>query len=145
MKPADVEVQNNAAPPTDVQVENQAAPPESGVDNEEGAPSDDRGATNLVRSIIRGIIHGEIKDTDEQPNEYANIFFKLLQEADKEVYPGCSNATKVSFIVQLFQLKCMYGISNRALERVLHLFSMFSQKATVSLTQWRKCKGWFEI
>ena len=128
MQPADVEVQNNAAPPTDVQVENQAAPPESGVDNEEGAPSDDRGATNLVRSIIRGIIHGEIKDTDEQPNEYAKIFFKLLQEADMELYPGCSNATKVSFIVQLFQLKCMYGISNRALEGVLNLFSLVLPK-----------------
>ena len=145
MQPVDVEVHNDVPLPADVHVDNEATPPEAGVDNEEDAPSDDCGATNLVRSLIRGAIHGEIRDTNEQPNEHAKIFFKLLQEAEKELYPCCSDATKVSFIVQLFQLKCMYGISNRAWEGVLHLFSMFSQKATVSLTQWRKCKGWFEI
>ena len=103
-RPTDVEVHNDAPPPTDVEVDNEAAPHEVGVDNEEGAPSDDRGATNLVRSLIRGAIHGEIRDTDdnEQPNEHVKIFFKLLQEAEKKLYPGCEDATKVSFIVELF-------------------------------------------
>jgi len=146
---ADVEVHNDAPPPADVEVDNKSAPHEVGVDNEEGTPSDDdRGVTNLVRSLIRGAIHGEIRDTDdnEQPNEHAKIFFKLLQEAEKKLYPGCEDATKVSFIVELFQVKCLYGISNRALEGVLNLFSrFFFLKATVSRTQWRKCKGWFEI
>ena len=62
---ADVEVHNDAPPPADVEVHNETAPHEVGVDNEEGAPSDDRGATNLVRSLIRGAIHGEIRDTCE--------------------------------------------------------------------------------
>ena len=79
-RPTDVEVHNDAPPAADVEVDNETAPHEVGVDNEEGAPSDDRGATNLVRSLIRGAIHGEIRDTDdnEQPNEHAKIFFKLL-------------------------------------------------------------------
>jgi hypothetical protein len=40
----------------------------------------------------------------------------------KELYPGCKNATKVSFIVELFQIKCMYGLSNAVLEAILKLF-----------------------
>jgi hypothetical protein len=64
-QPADVEVHNDAPPPADVEVDNEAAPTEVGVDNEEGTPNDDSGATNLVRSLIRGAMHGEIRDTDE--------------------------------------------------------------------------------
>ena len=30
----------------------------------------------------------------------------------------------LSFIVRLFKLKCMYGLSNSALEAILHLFSL---------------------
>ena len=129
-RPADVEVHNDAPPAADVEVDNKAAPHEVGVDNEEGALSDNRGATNLVRSLIRGAIHGEIRDIDDnkQPNEHAKIFFKLLQEAEKQLYLGCEDATKVSFIVELFQVKCLYGISNRALEGVLNLFSRFFPK-----------------
>ena len=48
---------------------------------------------------------------------------KLLEQAKKELYPGCKNATKVSFIVVIFQIKCLYGISNAALEAILNLFS----------------------
>jgi hypothetical protein len=47
---------------------------------------------------------------------------KLLEQAKKELYPVCKNATKVSFIVELFQIKCMYGLSNAALEAILKLF-----------------------
>ena len=64
----------------------------------------------------------------ERSEIHAKIFFKLLQAAEKELYPGCTDATKVFFIVELFQVKCLYGISNRALEGVLNLFSRFLPK-----------------
>ena len=63
---------------------------------------DDRAATNtLIRNIIGSSIHGQIIDAEE-PNKNAEIFLKLLEQAKKELYPGCTNATKVSFIVELF-------------------------------------------
>jgi hypothetical protein len=74
----------------------------------------------LIKSLIRGAIHGEINE--KQPNEKAKKFFQLLQEAKKELFPGCTEAAKVSFIVKMFQLKCMFGCSNACLEFVLHLF-----------------------
>ena len=128
--PSDVQVHNDYPAAADVQVQNddEGAPHDSGVDNEEGgAPSEDDEASNLIKSLIRGEIRGEIIDENE-PNEEAKIFFKLLQEAKKELYPGCEDGTKISFIVELFQVKCMYGISNKALEGVLFLISKILPK-----------------
>jgi len=44
------------------------------------------------------------------------------------LYPGCKEATKVCFIVRLFQIKCMHGISNTALRSILSLFSLVLPK-----------------
>jgi len=75
--------------------------PYFGEDDEEDA-WDDRAATNtLIRNMISGSIHGQIIDA-EVPNKNAEIFLKLLEQAKKELYPGCKNATKVSFTVELF-------------------------------------------
>jgi hypothetical protein len=52
---------------------------------------DDRAGTqDLLHSLICGTIRGEIDE--EQPNEKAKKFFKLLQEA-KELFLGCTEAT----------------------------------------------------
>lgn len=81
------------------------------------------GSHELVSSLIRGVIHGEvIGNGEEEPNESAKRLYLLLEEAKKELYPGCKEVTKVSFIVMLFQIKCMHGISNSALEHILRLF-----------------------
>ena len=88
---------------------------------------DDRaGTTELLHSLIRGTIRGEIDE--EQPNEMAKKFFKLLQEAKKELFPGCTEATQVSFIVKMFQMKCMFGCSNACMEYVLGLFLLILPK-----------------
>ena len=70
-----------------------------GVGND-GVSGDGPSMNDLVSSLISGAIHGEIRT--EEPNESAKKFFKLLTEVQKELYPGCKEATKVSFIVRLF-------------------------------------------
>ena len=50
---------------------------------------------DLVSSLIRGAIHGEITGANnEQPNEHAKAFFKLLKETEKELYLGCKEANE---------------------------------------------------
>jgi hypothetical protein len=94
-------------------------------DCNEDATGDGGSIKYLVSSLIRGAIHGEITGANnEEPNEQAKAFFKLLKEVEKELYTGCKKATKISFIVRLFQIKCMFGLSNSALEAILHLFSL---------------------
>jgi hypothetical protein len=87
---------------------------------DEGIRGHADGSHRLVSSLISGVIHGEVVGNDEEePNESAKFFYQLLEEAKKELYPGCKETTKVSFIVMLFQIKCMHGISNNGLEHIL--------------------------
>jgi hypothetical protein len=80
---------------------------------------------DLVSSLIRGAIHGHITSANnERRNERAKAFIKLLNEVEKELHLGCKEATKISFIGRLFQIKCMFGLSNSALEAILQLFSL---------------------
>lgn len=78
----------------------------------------------MISSLISSVIHGNIDSGNEELNESPRRFYKLLEEPPKTLYPGCKEATKVSFIVQLFQIKCMYGMSNANLQDILHLFSL---------------------
>ena len=97
----------------------------SAIDDDDDV-DDKAGTIELLHSLIRGTIRGEIDE--EQPNEMAKKFFKLLQEAKKELFPGCTEATQVSFIVKMFQMKCMFGCSNACMEYVLGLFLLILPK-----------------
>ncbi|XP_039134114.1 uncharacterized protein LOC120271498 isoform X2 [Dioscorea cayenensis subsp. rotundata] len=55
------------------------------------------------------------------PNNEASQFFKLLEDANKELYPGCSKFTKLTFIVRLYHIKCLSGWSNKSLDLLLAL------------------------
>ena len=58
-------------------------------------------------------------ERNQEPNVTAKVFFELLKEAKKELYPGCKDFTKLSFIVKLYQIKCVSGMTNRACDLVL--------------------------
>jgi hypothetical protein len=64
----------------------------------------------------------EAADSNE-PTGCSKAFFDLLKDAQKELYPGCKEVTQLSFIVRLYQAKCLYGLNNRACEAMLQLFS----------------------
>ncbi|XP_077224998.1 uncharacterized protein LOC143858225 [Tasmannia lanceolata] len=50
----------------------------------------------------------------------AEKFYKLLQDAEHELYPG-SKFTKLSFVVRLFHIKCLNGWSNKSFTMLLEL------------------------
>jgi len=93
---------------------------------DDGETGDAPASKELISALIRGAIHGELTGSgDEEPNESVNNFFKLLTEAQKELYPGCKEATKVSFIIRIYQMKCMHGFSNNGIQSILDLFALF--------------------
>ncbi|XP_060183139.1 uncharacterized protein LOC132613104 [Lycium barbarum] len=47
--------------------------------------------------------------------------FKLLEDAAQQLYPGCETFSKLSLIVELFQIKCLFGISDKATDSILKL------------------------
>ena len=58
-----------------------------------------------------------IKGTKED-----NMFEKLMKDAQQPLYPGCTEYSKLSFILELFQTKCMDGITNKAFNSMLHMY-----------------------
>ncbi|XP_065860183.1 uncharacterized protein [Euphorbia lathyris] len=57
-----------------------------------------------------------------EPNNEASKFLKLLEDAKQKLYPGCENFSKLSFVVKLFQIKCLYGLNDTAFNNIMKLF-----------------------
>jgi hypothetical protein len=77
----DDDAQNPVAAPDNIEED---APLDFGEDNQEVESSYNPAATRtMIRSIIRGHVVGRIYEEpgNEQPNEHAKIFLKLLNEA----------------------------------------------------------------
>ncbi|XP_010275092.1 PREDICTED: uncharacterized protein LOC104610255 [Nelumbo nucifera] len=74
-----------------------------------------------------GFSYSSDEDNDaEQKPKYSNDFeggkfLKLLEDADKELYPGCKKFTKLSFIVGLYHIKCISNWSNQSFTMLLEL------------------------
>ncbi|KAK9268450.1 hypothetical protein L1049_000201 [Liquidambar formosana] len=105
-----------------------------GIDNETNEERcDDARAYEMINNMIRGENLGSTTidgDDDlhrpdrEEPNENASKFFRLLRDTEQKLYPGCKKLTKLSFVVRLFQLKCLYGWSNKSVDGLLELFRL---------------------
>ncbi|KAG8365413.1 hypothetical protein BUALT_Bualt18G0102300 [Buddleja alternifolia] len=55
------------------------------------------------------------------PKWESNKFMRLLVDADKKLYPGCENFTKLSFIVTLMHIKILSRWSNKSFSMLLQV------------------------
>ncbi|XP_012849503.1 PREDICTED: uncharacterized protein LOC105969303 [Erythranthe guttata] len=78
-------------------------------------------------------IKGPDESTREEPNEQAKTFYKLLGDAQQELYPGCKKFSKLAFILRLFHLKCMGKWSNKTFTLLLELLKEAFPDVTESL------------
>lgn len=58
----------------------------------------------------------------EEPNVHAKQFYKLLEDAETDLYLGCKNVSKLFFVVRLLHLKCLNHWSNKSMDELLSLF-----------------------
>ncbi|XP_074376914.1 uncharacterized protein LOC141718433 [Apium graveolens] len=61
--------------------------------------------------------HGVRKGLDDD----AKKFYRLVEEGGQPLYPECLKFTRLSFIVRLYQLKCIHGFSESAFSDLLKL------------------------
>lgn len=74
----------------------------------------------LLSERFRGVAQEEYR-VNEGPNEDAKKFYNLIEESKQELYPGCKTFSKLSFIIRLYLLKCLYGWSNTSFNALLEL------------------------
>ncbi|KAI9071130.1 hypothetical protein K1719_046907 [Acacia pycnantha] len=54
-------------------------------------------------------------------NDAAREFFSLMDESDRPLYQGCQKYSKLSFLIKLYHIKCMCGITDKAMSMFLEL------------------------
>ncbi|WOG86997.1 hypothetical protein DCAR_0206216 [Daucus carota subsp. sativus] len=54
-------------------------------------------------------------------NDDAKKFYRLVKEGGQPLYPNCKKFTQLSFIVRLYQVKCIHGFSEAAFTALLEL------------------------
>ncbi|XP_073133518.1 uncharacterized protein [Henckelia pumila] len=62
-------------------------------------------------------VHDAFDSYAENPNQ----FHKVLEDADKPLYPGCTKFTKLSALVKLYNLKARYSWSDKSFTDLLSL------------------------
>ncbi|KAG4980370.1 hypothetical protein JHK82_033609 [Glycine max] len=80
-------------------------------------------AMNIENIIGAEEINYTTSTNTNSVNEEEDKFSKLLFIAEQELYPGCENFSKLSFIVQLLNIKCLFGLSGKAIDALLSLLA----------------------
>ncbi|XP_020965987.1 uncharacterized protein LOC110266202 [Arachis ipaensis] len=70
----------------------------------------------------------------DEPSHEARAFQDLLNDGEQELYPGCSRFSKLSFLVRLYHIKCMCGVSNKAFGLILELLGDAFEHAQIPKT-----------
>jgi hypothetical protein len=64
---------------------------------------------------------GDFEVHKGQQKEDVEKIFMLVDDAGKEVYPGCRNISKLCFMVRLLHIKFLGGWSNKSFDMLLEL------------------------
>ncbi|CAI8603600.1 unnamed protein product [Vicia faba] len=76
---------------------------------------------------IDGLLFETFKDVAEGGgvhegiNEDAKKFYKLVNDANQELYPGCEKFSSLSFTIRIYLLKCLHGWSNASFTALVEL------------------------
>ncbi|KAL2906156.1 GPI mannosyltransferase 3 [Bienertia sinuspersici] len=89
--------------------------------NTEGIPDDmDHLIYDTHRDFVERFTHNN-EEVGNEPNAEAKKFYKLIEDGKEELYPGCKTFSKLSFLIRLFLLKCIHGLTNNAFSEILDL------------------------
>nr|GMC82816.1 cytochrome P450 704C1-like [Ipomoea batatas] len=89
---------------------------------------------NIIHDAFAHILHGinepstsqqtllgdEVLPRDDREDSN-KIFYELLKDGNQELYEGCSKYSKLSFLLKLNHIKCLGGISNKAMSMIFEL------------------------
>jgi len=75
--------------------------------------NDDTSTFEMLHDLYRGVstnsheFDENSESNCEEPNTEAKIFYRLLKDAEQKLYPHCEKFSKPSFVMRLFQMKCL--------------------------------------
>ncbi|XP_043717729.1 uncharacterized protein LOC122665644 [Telopea speciosissima] len=86
----------------------------------------DDGTRNMLSEMWRRNVHeghgdGATSEQTKGRSVEAEKFDQLLEDAEKELYPGSIKFTKLSFLIRLYHIKCLCKLSDKAFSMLLDL------------------------
>ncbi|XP_062118660.1 uncharacterized protein LOC133832313 [Humulus lupulus] len=79
-----------------------------------------------------GVCSSNVNDLDDDNND--DDFDSLLRDVESPLYEGCLKYTKISSVVELYNLKTMHGFSNVGLYEMLEIINVMLPKDNLLLT-----------
>ncbi|KAM3337570.1 hypothetical protein P3S68_031895 [Capsicum galapagoense] len=100
-------------------------------ENSNPARSDQVEDDEIEHDDVIGMIHDACGHTNidgntnsqegnEDPNVHAKKFYILVEDAQRQLYLGCTKVSKLSFVVKLLHLKCLNHWSNKSMDELLN-------------------------
>ena len=74
------------------------------------------------------------EDKSKLPNEEAQRFYRLVEDGKQPLYQGCKNFTRLSFLIRLYSLKCVHGMTESAFGSLLELIKEAFPQAHIPLS-----------
>lgn len=87
-----------------------------------------------------GYIGNNINSSKEngERNMHATKSYKLLEDTQIELYPCCTQVSKVSFVNKLLHLKCLNHWSNKSMDELLSFFKVLPEGSLVPSSFYQK-------
>ena len=99
------------------------------LDNSHDHEMSDTQSLDGIDVLVEDRVQGE--SIDMQQDEEVRNFDKLLDDAKREVYPGCTNYTLLKFVIEMLNVKVMTSLSNKGLDMILDLLIKLLSKGNL--------------
>lgn len=92
--------------------------------NDADMPDIEDNMDGLLNDIYRDVVEefpNGLESIGDDASPEAKKFYKLVEDGKQELYPGCKTFSKLSFLIRLYLLKCLHGITNNGFSDILEL------------------------
>ena len=94
--------------------------------------TNDCGLEGMLGELVRSEQNGNEAALEDGNEDAASCFKQLIEEAKRELYPGCINFSRFTFVIKMLHVKSYYRITNSAFSAILKILSeAFPQLNTI--------------
>jgi len=83
----------------------------------------DGGLEEMLDELVTSETHRNEARTEDGNEGAASHFKKLIEDAKRELYPGCMNFTRFTFVIKMLHVKSYYRITNSAFSAIMKILS----------------------
>jgi hypothetical protein len=85
--------------------------------------TNDCGLEGILGELVRSEQHGNEAGPEDGNEGAASHFKQLIEDAKRELYPGCMNFLRFIFVIKMLHVKSYYRITNSAFSIILKILS----------------------